>query len=116
MNLQAAVSKFKDDVVQDVTRLFKAAHYDHGSGLPVADVDGDGLLDIYFVSQFGPNELWKNVGSGKFEDITQTAGVAEPTDVSVGASFADVDNDGDADLYLTRVRSPNKLFLNDGSG
>jgi len=108
--------QFKDDVVQDVTRLFKAAHYDHGSGLAVADVDSDGLLDIYFVSQFGPNELWKNVGSGKFEDITQTAGVAEPTGVKVGASFADVDNDGDADLYLTRVRAPNKLFLNNGSG
>ncbi len=107
---------FKDQVVEDVKRTFKAAHYDHGTGVAVADVDEDGLLDIYFVCQLGPNELWKNRGDGTFENITERAGVAVPEEVSVGASFADVDNDGDADLYLTRVRAPNKLFLNDGTG
>lgn len=114
--LAASGITFKDEVVEDVKRRFKASHYDHGSGVSVADVDNDGLLDIYFVSQFGPNQLWRNLGDGKFEDITEAAGVAVAGEVAVGPSFADIDNDGDADLYVTRVRAPNRLFLNDGTG
>lgn len=114
--LETSGITFQDEVVEDVKSLFKAAHYDHGSAVAVADVDGDDLLDIYFVSQFGSNELWKNLGDGTFDNITETAGVAVVEGVGVGASFADVDNDGDADLYVTRVRAPNRLFLNDGTG
>ena len=97
-------------------KTYKAAHYDHGNGIAVADVDGDGLLDIYFVNQVGGNQLWRNIGGGKFEDITAAAGVAVPDKVSVSASFADIDNDGDADLYVTTVRGGNVLFENDGHG
>ena len=50
---------------------YAMVHYDHGNGLAVADVDGDDRYDIYFVSQFGGNELWRNLGGGKFEDITE---------------------------------------------
>src|SRR3954468_6605516 len=107
---------FKHRIVDDAGKTYKAAHYDHGNGLAVADVDGDGLLDIYFVNQVGGNELWRNTGSGKFENITAAAGVAVPGKISVSASFADVDNDGDADLYVTTVRGGNMLFENDGHG
>ena len=48
------------------------------TALAVADVDGDGLYDIYFVNQVGGNELWKNLGGGKFKNITQEAGVGLP--------------------------------------
>jgi enediyne biosynthesis protein E4 len=107
---------FKHHIVDDAGKTYKAAHYDHGTGIAVADVDGDGLLDIYFVSQVGGNQLWKNLGGGKFQDITASAGVAVPGKVSVSASFADIDNDGDADLYVTTVRGGNMLFENDGRG
>ncbi len=107
---------FRHRVVDDAGKTYKAAHYDHGNGVAVADVDGDGLLDIYFVNQVGGNQLWKNVGGGKFQDITASAGVAVPNKVGVSASFADIDNDGDADLYVTTVRAGNVLFENDGSG
>ena len=107
---------FKHRIVDDAGKTYKAAHYDHGNGVAVADVDGDGLTDIYFVSQVGGNQLWKNRGDGKFEDITASAGVAVAGKVGVSASFADVDNDGDADLYVTTVRSGNVLFENDGKG
>ena len=107
---------FKHHIVDDAGRTYKEAHYDHGNGLAVADVDGDGLLDIYFVSQLGGNELWRNLGGGKFENITASAGVGVPGKISVSASFADIDNDGDPDLYVTTVRGGNMLFENDGHG
>jgi enediyne biosynthesis protein E4 len=107
---------FRYRVVDDAGKAYKAAHYDHGTGLAIADVDGDGRTDIYFVNQVGGNELWKNVGGGKFQDITGSAGVAVPERISVSASFGDIDNDGDADLYVTTVRAGNVLFENDGQG
>lgn len=107
---------FRNQAVDDSGRDYKAVHYDHGNGLAVADVDGDGLLDLYFVTQLGSNQLWKNLGGGKFRDVTAAAGVALTDQISVTASFADLDNDGDADLYVTTVRKGNHLFLNDSRG
>lgn len=107
---------FKHNVVDDAAREYKAIHYDHGSGLAAADVDLDGLTDLYFVNQLGPNELWRNVGGGRFENITQLAGVALADRVNVSASFADIDNDGDPDLFATTVRTGNALFENLGKG
>jgi hypothetical protein len=107
---------FRHHVVADAAKTYKAAHYDHGNGLAIADVDGDGLTDVYFVNQVGGNQLWQNSGGGNFQDITVAAGVAVPDRVSVTASFADIDNDGDADLYVTTVRGGNLLFENDGKG
>ena len=107
---------FRNRIVDDAGRSFIFAHYDHGNGLAIADIDGDGRHDIYFVSQAGGNELWKNLGGGKFENITERAGVAVRERIGVTASFADIDNDGDADLYVTTVRGGNVLFENDGKG
>ena len=107
---------FVNRAVADSTRDWKLNHYDHANGLAVADVDGDGRLDLYFPRQVGGNELWRNLGDGRFENITATAGVGLPGRVSVSASFADIDNDGDADLFVTTTRHGNALFLNDGTG
>ena len=107
---------FVNHIVDDAARNYQPAHYDHGTGIAVADVDGDGLYDIYFVGQTGGNELWKNLGGGQFKNITAEAGVGVPGRISVTASFADIDNDGDADLFVTTVRGGNLLFENDGHG
>jgi len=107
---------FVHRIVDDAGLLYKKVHYDHGNGIAVADVDGDGLTDIYFVNQAGPSQLWKNLGGGKFQDITGTAGVSVAGRIGVAASFADIDNDGDADLFVTTVRGGNLLFENDGHG
>ncbi len=107
---------FLNRIVDDAGRFYKAVHYDHGTGLAVADVDGDGLEDLYFVSQLEGNQLWKNLGGGKFRSITSQAGVAVADRVGVTASFADIDNDGDQDLFVTTVRGGNVLFENDGRG
>lgn len=107
---------FKHRIVEDAGKNYKAVHYDHGNGLCVADVDGDGKYDIYFTNQVGGNELWRNLGSGKFENITESAGVALADRVSVGCAFADITNDGCPDLYVTTVRTGNVLFKNDCKG
>jgi hypothetical protein len=107
---------FRHRIVDDSGKSYKAAHYDHGNGLAIADVDGDGLTDVYFLNQVGGNQLAKNLGGGKFQDVTAAAGVAVPDRVSVSAAFADIDNDGDQDLYVTTVRAGNLLFENDGKG
>ena len=108
---------FKNTVVDDAGRVYKGVHYDHGNGVAIADVDGDGLYDIYFTNQLTGNRLMRNLGGGKFADITEAAGgVALADRVSVTASFADLDNDGDPDLYVTAVRAGNSLFENVGGG
>lgn len=107
---------FVNRVVDDAAIDYKMVHYDHGNGIAVADVDGDGLYDIYFVNQVGGNELWKNLGGGKFRNITKEAGVGLPGRISVAASFADIDNDGAQDLFVTTVLGGNALFKNDGHG
>ncbi len=107
---------FVNRVVDDAGRDYKGVHYDHGNGVVVADVNGDGLYDIYFVTQLGSNKLFLNTGGGHFEDITERAGVGVADRIGVTASFVDTDNDGDQDLFVTTVRGGNLLFVNDGDG
>ena len=107
---------FVNHIVDDAASDYKPSHYDHGTGIAVADVDGDGLYDIYFVSSTGGNELLKNLGGGKFKNVTAEAGVGVPGRICVSAAFADIDNDGAPDLFVTTVRGGNILFHNDGHG
>jgi len=95
---------------------FKINLYDHGSGVAIADYDGDGHDDIYFVNQLGPNALYRNRGDGTFIDVTPQAGVALGDRVCVSATFADYDNDGHKDLYVLSTRGGNVLFRNQGNG
>jgi hypothetical protein len=97
-------------------RHFKINLYDHGCGVAVGDYNGDGRDDIYFVNQLGPNALYRNNGDGTFTDVTQAAGVALGDRVCVGAVFADYDNDGHQDLFVTSTRGGNVLFRNRGDG
>ena len=68
-----------------------------GAGCAVGDYDNDGDLDLY-VTNYGPNILYRNKGDGRFADIR--AGVGGD-DYSASAVFFDYDNDGDLDLYVT---------------
>ena len=71
----------------------------YGMGVAAGDYDNDGDVDLY-VTNVGPNVLYRNDGSGRFEDVTATAGVADPG-WSTSATFTDFDLDGDLDLFFT---------------
>ena len=113
---QASGITFVNRVVDDAGKNYKMAHYDHGNGVCAADVDGDGLPDLFFVTQLGTSELWKNLGNDRFENITSRAGLAMPDAIAVGCAFADIDGDGHPDLFVTTVRHGNRLFANLGNG
>ena len=87
-----------------------------GSGVCVGDVDADGLPDIFLTNYDHGNRLYKNLGNWKFRDTTAAAGVGGEGRWSAGATFADVDDDGDLDLFVCVYDAPNLLYVNDGKG
>jgi hypothetical protein len=114
----------------DATERAGLAEPHLGSGVAVADYDGDGDLDLYVTSQgtldtgavTGANRLYRNNGDMTFTDVAEEAGVAT-TSLEVpdgfGAAFGDIDLDGDLDLFVTgwqRDSLGNRMFRNDGDG
>ncbi len=125
----------------DVTEEAGVGHRGYGMGAAVGDIDNDGYPDLY-VTNFGPNVLYRNNGDGTFSDVTRAAGVDDPR-WSASAAFLDYDRDGYLDLFVTNyvdftVRGnkacyaptgeldyctpaayrpvPDRLFRNDGGG
>lgn len=88
----------------------------NGSGVALGDIDGDGWCDIYLCGLENPNVLYRNLGNGRFEDITATAGVGCTNQYSTGALLADVDGDGLLDLLVNGVGTGTRLFKNQGGG
>ena len=105
---------FRNDVAE--AKAFANRHLVQGSGVAIADVDGDGRPDVYLTRTDGPNGLYRNLGHWKFENVAAAAGVELADRASTGAVFADVDGDGDPDLIVTAMAGRNSLFLNDGRG
>jgi hypothetical protein len=82
----------------DVSKQAGVDRIAYGMGVTVGDIDNDGFLDLY-VTNFGPNTLFRNQGNGTFADITAAANADDPR-WSTSATFADYDRDGDLDLLV----------------
>ncbi|HUK90445.1 MAG TPA: VCBS repeat-containing protein, partial [Blastocatellia bacterium] len=99
-------------------------------GVVLFDYDNDGLLDVYLVNGASldvitgkakpdpgmKSRLYHNLGHGKFEDVTDKAGVGDFGRFGMGACAADYDNDGYIDLFVTNAFGKNVLYHNNGNG
>jgi tetratricopeptide (TPR) repeat protein len=76
-----------------------------------ADIDNDGLLDLFVGNENGPSQLFRNKGDGTFEDISRSAGV-DKIAFTKGVVAADYDNDGFVDFYVSNLYGGNFLYHN----
>ena len=93
----------------------------NGAGVSLGDINNDGLIDIYFTGNIVDNKLFLNKGNWKFDDITESAGVACSKIWSTGSTFVDINGDGLLDIYVCKSGKPgginrhNELFINQGN-
>jgi len=100
---------------QDVSASSGIGHTGYGMGACAADVNNDGWIDLY-VTSVGVNALYQNSAGKAFTDVTKAAGVAGPPTFSSSCAFADVDRDGDVDLFVVNyvdARVDNNVFCGD---
>ena len=112
---------FKNQLVENEKfNLIEYLYFYNGGGVATGDINNDGLLDVYFVSNQGENKLYLNKGNFKFEDISKSAGVESLGEWKTGVSMVDVNGDGYLDIYQNRlggyknIRGKNELFINNG--
>ena len=92
---------------------FQTMRHAYG-GCAAADIDGDRRDDVLFCAG-GQTALYRNRGDGSFEDVTERSGLADLWHFNTGG-LADLDNDGDQDLFLGAFYGRNRLFVNLGDG
>ncbi len=101
--------------------IFSYLYFYDGAGVAAGDLNGDGLPDLFFTANQGANKLYLNKGNFEFEDVTDISFDAKEDDWSTGVTFADVNDDGMLDIYVSNVghylniRGRNKLFINQGN-
>ncbi len=100
--------------------IFTYRNYFNGGGVGAADINNDGLVDLYFNGNQVSNKLYLNQGDFTFKDITEASGTAGDKAWSTGVGMADVNGDGLIDIYVCNsgdVKGDNKqneLFINNG--
>jgi hypothetical protein len=91
----------------------------NGSGVGIADLNGDGLPELFFGGNQVSSKLYINRGQFKFDDITEVSKVSTTSWVE-GVTFTDINGDGRLDIYLSVSNrydggNPNLLFVNQGN-
>lgn len=87
----------------DVSREAGVETFRYVKGVTWGDYDGDRYPDLYLSCLGNPNVLYRNLGDGRFADVTESTGTAEPVR-SFPTWFWDFDNDGNLDLFVSDYR------------
>jgi hypothetical protein len=120
---------FKNTLKYDsLFNVFTYRNFYNGGGVALGDVNNDGLPDIYFTANMGPNKLYLNLGNWKFREVASLAGVSGNASWSTGVTMADINGDGWLDIYVCNSGNPrsdetadtsfnrqNECFINRGS-
>jgi hypothetical protein len=128
---------------RDVTKTSGIANANFGTSAAWLDYDKDGLADIFVANYVQWNQkgdlwcsmdgatksyctpesykgtsskLYRNLGNGRFEDVTAKAGLNDPNSKSLGIAVIDYNNDNWPDLFVANDTQPNKLYRNKGNG
>lgn len=115
--------EFSNDLVPDVSTKSNLLDFDYfynGAGVGVGDINNDGLPDVFLSGNQVPNKLYLNKGNLEFEDISTQAGVNVGKEWANGVSYADINNDGWLDIYVSQGgpypmgQRKNTLYINNG--
>ncbi|HWH69605.1 MAG TPA: VCBS repeat-containing protein, partial [Candidatus Sulfotelmatobacter sp.] len=102
--------------------IFTYRNFYNGGGVAIGDVNKDGLPDVFFTANMGPNKLYLNKGDWRFEDATQKAGIKNAGKWGTGVVMADINSDGWLDIYVCNagyqagVSNENELYINNRNG
>jgi hypothetical protein len=93
----------------------------NGGGVAANDFNNDGLVDIFFISNKGKNEIYKNLGDFTFSNLSDKSGLDTPEGFNSGVTIGDLNSDGLLDIYVCRAgkyednRLRNLLYINKGN-
>lgn len=101
--------------------IFSYRNFYNGAGVAIGDINNDGLSDVFFTANMGPNKLYLNKGNFQFEDISEKAGFRDKGQWSTGVVMVDINADGLLDIYVCNagyqkgVGLENQLWINKGN-
>jgi len=93
------------------------AYFYNGGGVAAGDFNQDGLVDLFFTNNMGPNKLFLNQGNFKFKDVTEQARMEGLNGWTSGVSVVDINNDGLLDIYVSQlgdykgIKGRNQLYV-----
>lgn len=98
--------------------IFTYRNFYNGGGVAIADINNDGLSDVFFTANMESNKLYLNKGNFQFEDITKKAGILDKGKWGTGVVFVDINHDGWLDIYVCNagyqkgISNENDLYIN----